>query len=230
MVSVCTTPKSIHKTKSLEKKRSSGTSVGCAHEYCTMLAADLAAIPEQGLLNILKDSLSDVDEIYSLSTRREVLTLLCGSALEPEITPLAAAYELGRRDLESYTFDRELSSPQAVHSYCATRMAELAHESFVVLCLNAKNILIHEQEISRGTLDATLVGIREICRAALCASARSVILVHNHPSGDPHPSSKDISLTKDIEKAAQLFEIDVLDHVIIGKRGRSYSLKSCGDM
>jgi DNA repair protein RadC len=89
-------------------------------------------------------------------------------------------------------------------------------EAFQVLLLNTRKKLIRVEAISEGTLDTILVHPREVFRAAIAANAAGIVLVHNHPSGDPTPSEADIKVTRDLIRAGQLLKIDVVDHVIIG--------------
>ena len=106
-------------------------------------------------------------------------------------------------------------------------------EEFQVLLLNTRKRLIRVDVISQGTLDTILVHPREVFRAAIAGNAASIILVHNHPSGDPSPSEADIKVTRDLIRAGQLLKIEVVDHVIIGRatdqRSKDYaSLKELG--
>jgi proteasome lid subunit RPN8/RPN11 len=106
-------------------------------------------------------------------------------------------------------------------------------ESFQVLLLNVRKKLIRAEEISHGLLDTILVHPREVFRAAIVANAAGIVLVHNHPSGDPTPSEADIKVTRDLIRAGQLLKIEVVDHVIIGRataeRAKDYaSLKRAG--
>jgi DNA repair protein RadC len=87
-----------------------------------------------------------------------------------------------------------------------------------VILLNTRRRLIRVEKISDGTLDTILVHPREVFKPAIAASAASIILVHNHPSGDPSPSEADIRATRDLIRAGQLLKIEVLDHVIIGAK------------
>jgi DNA repair protein RadC len=89
-------------------------------------------------------------------------------------------------------------------------------EVFGILCLNAKLRVLAYHEVSRGSLDTTVVHPREVFRAAMLANAAAVILVHNHPSGDPTPSPEDVTLTQRLRAAGTLLGIDVLDHLVIG--------------
>ena len=89
-------------------------------------------------------------------------------------------------------------------------------EEFYVLMLNSKNNIIKEQFIYKGTLNAAIIEPREIFKEALKNSAAKIILIHNHPSGDPSPSKEDVDITKKIKEAGQIVDIKVLDHIIIG--------------
>jgi DNA repair protein RadC len=91
-------------------------------------------------------------------------------------------------------------------------------ESFHVVLLNTRHRLIRVEKISDGTLDTILVHPREVFKPAIAASAAAVVLIHNHPSGDPSPSEADIRVTRDMIRAGQLLKIDVLDHVILGAK------------
>jgi len=91
-------------------------------------------------------------------------------------------------------------------------------EHFQVVLLNTRRKLIRVEQISQGTLDTILVHPRDVFKSAIAANASAAVLVHNHPSGDPTPSEADIKVTRDLIRAGQLLKIDVLDHVIIGKR------------
>jgi len=120
-----------------------------------------------------------------------------------------------------------LSSWAALIDYCTAAMAREAVEAFRVLFLDRKNILIADEVQSRGTIDHTPVYPREIVKRALELGATSIILVHNHPSGDPTPSRADIEMTREIASAARTLHIAVHDHLVIG-RGGHVSFKSLG--
>ena len=91
-------------------------------------------------------------------------------------------------------------------------------EHFQIALLNTRRRLIRIENLSQGTLDTILVHPREVFRAAIAAGAAAIILVHNHPSGDPTPSESDIKVTRDLIRGGQLLKIEVLDHVILGRR------------
>lgn len=120
-----------------------------------------------------------------------------------------------------------ISSWDAVLDYCHTVMAHRDTEQFRVLYLDRKNVLIADEEQGAGTVDHVPVYPREVVKRALELNASSMILVHNHPSGDPTPSDEDISMTSQIARAAQALNINLHDHLIIG-RSRELSFKSQG--
>jgi DNA repair protein RadC len=120
-----------------------------------------------------------------------------------------------------------LSSWQALLDYCTAAMARARNEEFRVLFLDRRNVLIADEVQARGTIDHTPVYPREIVRRALEHGAAAVILVHNHPSGDPTPSRADIEMTRDIAAAAKALHIAVHDHLVIGRAGHA-SFKSLG--
>lgn len=114
-----------------------------------------------------------------------------------------------------------LSNGKAVSAYLQSAMARLPREQFRLLFLDTKNILIADEALSDGTVDQTAVYPREIIRRALEVDASALILVHNHPSGDPSPSQMDISMTKDVAEACGKVGIKVHDHIIIGRFGQT---------
>ncbi|MFA9403038.1 MAG: DNA repair protein RadC [Anaerolineales bacterium] len=108
------------------------------------------------------------------------------------------------------------------------RMQDLEQEVFILLLLDSRNRLIGEPiEVYRGTLNSTHIRISEVLRPAIRLSAAGILIAHNHPSGDPTPSPEDIAITRSIEAASNMLDIECLDHLIIG-RGRFVSLKSKG--
>lgn len=122
-----------------------------------------------------------------------------------------------------------LSSWHAVVAYCTSAMAGQTTEQFRILFLDRKNKLLKDEVQNRGTVDHTPVYPREVVKRALELGASAIILVHNHPSGDPTPSSSDVEMTKQIVDAARTLDIGVHDHLIIGRTGHA-SLKQLGLM
>ena len=120
-----------------------------------------------------------------------------------------------------------LSSWEALIDYCAIRIGRAQTEEFHVLFLDRKNVLIADEAQSKGTVDHTPVYPREVLKRALELGASALILVHNHPSGDPTPSRGDILMTREIAAAAKALKIEVHDHLVIG-RGKHASFKALG--
>src|ERR671937_2812267 len=131
---------------------------------------------------------------------------------------LAAAFELTRR-LRARTPGARmaLSSPGDVYAAFAPLMEDLSREVFRVALLDAKNGLLRDVVISEGTLSASLVHPREVFKPAILASAASIILLHNHPSGDPTPSREDLRLTRQLVECSKLLDLRIHDHVVIGR-------------
>ncbi|AKB81616.1 DNA repair protein RadC [Methanosarcina barkeri 3] len=141
---------------------------------------------------------------------------------------IAAVFELARR-LETFVEEpkRKVCSPKDVYILMYPKMREQKKEKFITLCLDTKNQILKEEVISIGSLNASIVHPREVFKSALMESSASVIMVHNHPSGDPSPSREDIMVTEKMVEGGKLLGIDVLDHIIIGE-GRYVSLKDEG--
>jgi len=130
---------------------------------------------------------------------------------------LVAAFALARRmEQERREESPVLDNPMTVVEFMRETNRVKNVESFQVLLLNTRKKLIRVEKISEGTLDTILVHPREVFRAAITANAAGIVLVHNHPSGDPAPSEADIKVTRDLIRAGQLLKIEVVDHVIIG--------------
>jgi DNA repair protein RadC len=131
---------------------------------------------------------------------------------------LAKTKVIGRPALSSWT---------ALLDYCTAAMARIPNEEFRVLFLDRKNVLVADEVQNRGTVDHTPVYPREIIKRALELGASSIILVHNHPSGDPTPSKADIAMTREVASAAKALGVAVHDHLVIGRSGHA-SFKSLG--
>ncbi|MBY0051960.1 JAB domain-containing protein [Brevibacillus agri] len=111
-----------------------------------------------------------------------------------------------------------------------TFLQETDREQFFLLCLNTKNEPTALHTVSIGSLDASIVHPREVYKVAILSNAASVIVAHNHPSGDPTPSKEDIQVTRKLQEAGELLGITLLDHVIVGTEGAYTSLKERGLM
>lgn len=148
-----------------------------------------------------------------------------GPAVAQDLKIVQAMLERASKgDLKQRTV---ISSWSALVNYCRLAMAHEPREQFRVLFLDAKNQLIADEVMNEGTVDHAPVYPREIARRALEHSAAAVILVHNHPSGDPKPSAADVAITREIVAAASAISVKVHDHLVIGRNGAE-SFKSLG--
>ncbi|OAT85610.1 RadC family protein [Desulfotomaculum copahuensis] len=143
---------------------------------------------------------------------------------------IKAALEAGRRvAVSSDSFRPVIKSPEDVAGLVMEEMRHLDREHFRALLLNTRHQVIVRETISIGTLNSSTVHPRELFRNAIKRGAAALILVHNHPSGDPSPSSEDLDVTRRLQEAGRIIGIDVLDHVIIGDN-RFVSLKAQGQI
>jgi DNA repair protein RadC len=144
---------------------------------------------------------------------------------------LLACLEMSRRASGPSTEVRPtISTPEDVVAVCGSRLRGLDREHFWTLALNTKNRLMRIIEVSVGSLNASIVHPRELFKDAVRVSAAAVVVVHNHPSGDPTPSGADIQLTRRLVKAGDVLGVDVLDHVVIGDGGAHASMRDMGLM
>ncbi|MGA2658594.1 MAG: DNA repair protein RadC [Verrucomicrobiota bacterium] len=147
---------------------------------------------------------------------------------------LAAAFALACKMAEELRDDAPLlDTPEAVANLMREDNRLRKVETFQILLVNTRRRLVRVEQISQGTLDTILIHPRDVFKSAIAANAAAVVLIHNHPSGDPTPSEADIKVTRDLIRAGQLLKIDVLDHVILGcatqERTRDYvSLRELG--
>lgn len=131
---------------------------------------------------------------------------------------LAAMTEIARRMMNPWRGGNPLmNKADLVTEYLKPIATGLEIEKFWVLCLNRKNRLLKLVEVSSGTATAALAHPREVFRAAIRESAAAIVCVHNHPSGDPAPSAPDLQVTRQLREAARAVDIDLLDHVIVGR-------------
>jgi DNA repair protein RadC len=131
---------------------------------------------------------------------------------------LKSAFTLARRMAQEMRQESPtLDAPELIADLLREDNRAYEVENFQVVLLNTRRRLIRVDRISQGTLDTILVHPREVFKSAIAANAAAVVLVHNHPSGDPTPSEADIKVTRDLIRAGQLLKIEVLDHVIIGR-------------
>ncbi|MBU2640083.1 MAG: DNA repair protein RadC [Nanoarchaeota archaeon] len=125
-------------------------------------------------------------------------------------------------------FTKNIKSAEDVFNIYSYKFINEKKENFIALCLDSKNNIIKEEPVSIGILDSSLVHPREVFKPAIKESAYAIILIHNHPSGDPTPSKQDIEVTRNLMKSGETLNIPVLDHVIIGKNSY-FSFKERAD-
>jgi DNA repair protein RadC len=196
------------------------------HELVEYLLA--LALPRRDTKPLAKKLINDFGGFGALLTADAQAIARVGDISEGAVAALKIAQAAALRLLREEVRERPvLGSWQALLDYLRADMAHNPVERVRVLFLNSKNMLIRDEEMSEGSVDEAAVYIREIIRRALEYHATALILVHNHPSGDPSPSQQDIRLTRDIVEAGRHLRINVHDHIIVGTNGHS-SLRAMG--
>ncbi len=170
-------------------------------------------IAEYGLDKLFDCSLKELQKIKGVGPSKAMQIL--------------AMSELGKRHKLSKKPIKKISCAEDVFDYFHERLRDKKEEHFYVLILNTQNYIIDEQLVSKGILDASIIHPREVFRPAIRNSASKIVLVHNHPSGDPTPSQEDLEITKKLIDIGEGLGIKVVDGVIIGKDGWE-SLKDGG--
>lgn len=159
-------------------------------------------ISEHGLDKLFECSLKELQQIKGIGPAKAM--------------QLLAMAELGKRYAGAKNPIKKITHAKDVFDLFHEKLKNEKQENFIILMLNNKHHIIGEQLISKGTLDAALIEPREVFRAAIKSAAARVVLIHNHPSGDPNPSGEDIEITKKLIEVGKTINIPVLDHVIIG--------------
>ncbi|MBM3220663.1 MAG: DNA repair protein RadC [Candidatus Rokubacteria bacterium] len=179
-------------------------------------------------VDVAREVLATYGSLTDLAAREaEELARLPGIG-RAKAARLAATFELCRRLRARVPAARvTLSGPAEVYAAYGPLMEDLTREVFRIALLDAQNGLLRDRVISEGTLSASLVHPREVFKPAILESAASVILLHNHPSGDPTPSREDVRLTRQLVECARLLDLRIHDHVIVG-RGTYVSLAEKG--
>ena len=164
----------------------------------------LRLLPNENLYYLGETSISDLCTVRGLGVDKAVT--------------VCAAIELGKRisRQRAKQSSPDFSSPQAIADYVMEDMRVLPQEQFAAAYLSTKNQLISFQTLTVGTINASLAKSRDVFRYAIRYNAAAIILLHNHPSGDPEPSREDVTVTQRIAEAGRVMEIPVLDHIIIG--------------
>lgn len=215
-----------HRTRLRTRFREGGAAALPDYEMLELVL--FRAFPRQDvkpLARLLLDSFGDFNRVITASPARLSMIKGVGEAVITELKIVEAA---AQRMMRARVLNRPvLSSWDALLDYCHTAMSHRETEQFRILFLDRKNVLIADEEQAKGTVDHVPVYPREVVKRALELNACALILVHNHPSGDPTPSESDLTMTLQIQEAAQVLGIILHDHLIIGK-SRELSFRSQG--
>ncbi len=211
------------------------------HGFESLSDAELLAIfirtgvPGKNALQVARDLLRDCGGFAELArcSPKEIRRLAKGIGPAKSLE-MAAAFEIGKRLAKGKSLAPLLDTPKRVFDAFGNEFMGLRQESLRVLLLDAKLRLIRSEEIMRGSVSECMAHPREIFRHAIIQSAYAVVVLHNHPSGDPAPSAADIRITRSLREAAQLLQINLIDHVILGSpdggRVPYYSFKEAGHL
>lgn len=179
-------------------------------------------------VDVAREMLADYGSLAAVAAREPVELARRPGIGRAKAARLAATFELTRRLRARPPGTRiVLGSPAEVHAAFGPLMADLPREVFRLALLDAKNGLVRDLVISEGTLSTSLVHPREVFRPALLEPTASIILLHNHPSGDATPSREDIRLTRQLAECARLLDLRIHDHLVIG-RGTYVSMAEQG--
>jgi len=172
--------------------------------------------PDEGVVDMSNRLIKEygLDKLFDCSL--EELQKIKGIGQSKAMQILAMS-ELGKRYSKSKNPITKITQAEDVYNYFKDDLENEKQENFYILILNNRNHIIKSEFITRGVLDASIIHPREVFKPAIKNSAAKIILVHNHPSGDPQPSQEDLNITKTIIKLGKEMNIKVLDHVIIGK-------------
>jgi DNA repair protein RadC len=190
-------------------------------------------IPGKNALQIASELLRDAGGFKELARCKPKEIRKKGRGIGPaKSIELAAAFEIGKRLARGDTLTPILDTPQKIFDVFGQEFMALRQESLRVLLLDSKLRLIRAEEITRGSVNESLAHPREVFRPAFIHSAYGVVVLHNHPSGDPSPSAADYRVTKNLLEAANLLQVRLVDHVILGspEGGRTpfYSFREAG--
>lgn len=214
-----------HRQRLKERFLTSGSDALQDYELLELLL--FAAIPQRDVKPLAKDLLTRFHSLKGVihAGQEHLKEYGLGDSAVALLKAIAATHaRIGRSEIIDQPV---LSSWQKILDYCYASMAHETREQLRLLFLNRKNRLIAEEVQQRGTIDHTPVYVREVIKRALDLGAGAIIMVHNHPSGDPTPSKDDIAMTKSVADAAKAVGIVLHDHLIIGQ-GKHSSLRDMG--
>lgn len=180
---------------------------GTKEQSSIEIAREVLKLPDGGysLLSLCKKNAEELEKINGIG-KVKALSLKCIAEISKRI------------NTTSYDNSIRFNSPKDIADYYMESFRHLNHEEFCVIFLDSTNKLITERVLTKGTLNQSLVSVRDVFSNALELSASSIVLLHNHPSGNPSPSKEDLTTTEAICKAGKMLNIMVLDHIIIGDK------------
>jgi DNA repair protein RadC len=224
--SEATTDGTGHRARLRDRLFAGGPDALLDHELVEYLLA--LALPRRDTKPLAKQLIAQFGGLGPLlSADADTIKRISGLS-EGAVAALKIAQASALRLLRTEVKDRPvLGSWQSLLDYLQADMAHIPVERVRVLFLNARNMLIRDEPMWEGSVDESAVYIREVMRRALDCQASAIIIVHNHPSGDPQPSQQDIRLTRDLVEAGRHLRVSVHDHIIIGSKGHA-SLRALG--
>jgi DNA repair protein RadC len=177
----------------------------------------------KSVINISHELITENENLAVLASKHPSHFIKKKGIGKDKAASLLAAFEISRRILSQNknVFEKKVTSPQDIAEMFIPLLKDELKEKFILICLNSANKIIRHEVISIGNLNSSIVHPREIFKAAIENSSASVILMHNHPSGNPEPSNEDISITKKLVEAGKMLDIPVFDHIILA--GNNYT-------
>lgn len=179
-------------------------------------------IKGKSVIQLAQELLLEYDGRLSVLSSKSAEALIHFEGIgKDKAATLCAAFELSRRILsqEKWIVNKKIGSPKDVADIFIPLLKDKNQEEFLVVCLSMANKIIKYKRITLGTLNSSVIQPREVFRIAIENDAANIILIHNHPSGNPEPSQEDISVTKKISEAGRIMDIQIFDHIIIAGTG-----------
>lgn len=180
---------------------------------------------EQSVLELSSQILKDLNGIYGFQSITFAKLISFKGVNKAKAISILAALEFFKRMNICTNGNEIFDNPSKVYYHLQYKMSQLSQEHFLIMILDNHNRLITEKTLFIGSVNMSIVSAREIFREALAYNGVHLICIHNHPSGDPHPSNEDISMTEQLMKLGKMMNIDIVDHIIIGNNNY-YSFKA----